>query len=260
MTQTGLEGRTALVTGASRGIGAACARSLAEAGAKVVLSARDGDSLREIASALPHEPELVLTDLSEPGSATRLLDEVVERIGVPDILVNNAGVSVLAPTGSLTDGDLTELFQVNQTSALVLAARTASAMAAKGGGAIVTVSSGAGTRGSPWLAAYSATKGAADAWTRSLAAEWGPRSVRINAVAPGIIRTDMWEAGLAIEPVEEWLTTNTPLRRIGTPEDVAAVVMFLASDAAGFVTGQILRVDGGFVDAFELLPRSVTGR
>lgn len=99
-----------------------------------------------------------------------------------------------------------------------------------------------------------------DAWTRALAAEWGPQGVRVNAVAPGIIRTDMWEAGLAVEPIEEWLTKNTPLRRIGTPDDVAAVVALLVSDAAGFVTGQILRVDGGFVDAFELLPHSVTGR
>ncbi len=84
--------------------------------------------------------------------------------------------------------------------------------------------------------------------------------MRINAVAPGIIRTDMWEAGLAIDSVEDWLTMNTPLRRIGTPDDVAGVVVFLASDTAGFVTGQVLRIDGGFSDGFELLPHAVTGR
>jgi gluconate 5-dehydrogenase len=260
MSHDDLEGRTALVTGASRGIGEACARALARAGARVVLSARDGGRLAEIASGLPHEPEVFVADLAEPGSATRLLAEVIDRVGVIDVLVNNAGLSMLEPTGSLSDEDLTALFQVNQTSALVLAARTASSMADNGGGSIVTVSSAAGTRGSPWLAAYSATKGAADAWTRSLATEWGPKGVRINAVAPGIIRTDMWEAGLAIDSVEDWLTMNTPLRRIGTPDDVAGVVVFLASGAADFVTGQVLRIDGGFSDGFELLPHSVTGR
>ena len=156
--------------------------------------------------------------------------------------------------------DLAELFRVNQVSSLVLAGRAAAVMAAGGGGSIVNVSPGAGRVGVPLSAAYGATKGAVDAWTRSLAAEWGPRGVRVNAVAPGVIRTDMWEAGLAVPGVAECIAKHTPLRRTGTAEEVAEVVAFLASDASSFMTAQILNVDGGALDTFELLPHEITGR
>ena len=254
-----LEGKKALVTGASRGIGAACAAALGAAGARVAVAARDEARLRAVAEKLGPTTVVLPVDLRKSGAASQLVLDADEALDGIDVLVNNAGVTLLKPTPELSDEDLAGLYEVNQRAALILAGHTAAAMAERGGGSVVNMSSAASRVGTPWMAAYAATKGAVDAMTRSLAAEWGPRGVRVNAVNPGIIATDMWEQGLAVPAIEDHIVGLIPLRRVGSGEDVADVVVFLASDAARYVTAQTLGVDGGAIDTIVLLPPSFTG-
>jgi NAD(P)-dependent dehydrogenase (short-subunit alcohol dehydrogenase family) len=254
-----LDGVKALVTGASRGIGAACATALGAAGARVAVAARDEERLGALVDQWGSTAVALPTDLQQAGAAATLVSRADEALGGLDVVVNNAGVTLLKPSSDLSEDDIEGLYAVNQRAALLLAGRAAALMATRGGGCIVNMSSAASRTGVPWQAAYAATKGAVDAMTRSLAAEWGPRGVRVNAVNPGIIATDMWEAGLAVPAIEEHVVGLIPLGRVGTAEDVADVVVFLASDAARYVTAQTIGVDGGAIDTIVLLPRSVTG-
>jgi NAD(P)-dependent dehydrogenase (short-subunit alcohol dehydrogenase family) len=241
-----LLGRTALVTGASRGIGAAIARHLAAAGARVALTARRPEALEAVAGELPHAPLVLPGDLSDAASAQAVLAAATDGLGALDILVNNAGAFLLAPSDAIDADGLDALHALNVRAPLLLAGAAAAGMAAAGGGAIVNVSSAVGAVGTAPTSAYAATKGALDAATRALAAEWGPRGVRVNSVSPGITRTDL---NVAIHGDPERLgffEQQVPLRRIGEPADIAATVVFLASDAAAYVTGQALVVDGGW--------------
>ncbi len=251
-----LLGRTALVTGASRGIGAAVARRLDAAGARVALAARSGGDLRAVAGALRHDPVVLEADLADAAAAAELASRAIGALGGRvDVLVGNAGVFAGAgPSGALTAGAVDELFAVNVRPALLLGGALAAHMAERGGGSIVNVSSAAATRGTPFAAAYTATKGALDAATRALAAEHGPAGVRVNAVLPGITETSM-TGGLFGDPqAAAFYTGRVALGRMGRPEDVAEVVAFLASDAARYVTAQTIRVDGGWADTGAILP------
>lgn len=242
-----LDGRTALVTGASRGIGAAIARALDAAGARVAVAARSRDGLEAVAGGLAHDPVVLETDLARADAPGRLAAAAVAAMGRVDVLVNNAAIAHRAPTAGLTAEVVDALYTVNVRAPLLLIAALLPDVRA-----IVNLSSLSGVVGTPNRAAYAATKGAIDAATRSLAMELGPAGIRVNSVAPGTVVTDLWAANRAVPGVIEAVEAQTALRRWATPADIAGVVVFLASDAARFVTGETVCADGGMARTLDL--------
>lgn len=240
-----LVGRGALVTGASRGIGAAIARTLDAAGARVAVTGRSREDLERVAASL-NDPIVLPTDLSRPEAAAELAEAAITGLGRVDVLINNAGQSAGGPTGDLSAAVVDELFAVNVRQALILAGRLAAHTGDHGGGSIVTIASTLGVFGIPGSAVYGATKAALVAATRSLAAEWGAHGVRVNAVSPGVVETDMSAIWTRDPEVLADYNRQVPLGRVGQVGDVADVVAFLASPAAAYVNAQNIVVDGGF--------------
>lgn len=191
-----------------------------------------------------------MADLGRAGAANDLADRVLAALGAVDILVNNAGVSYNRRTENADAVAIGDVLRVNLESALQLAIALGPGMFDRGG-CIVNVSSLASLVGTPAQAIYAASKGGLDAATRALACEWGPRGVRVNSVAPGLIITDMWERGRQQPGLADALEKNIALRRWGAPDDVANVVTFLASDLAAYVTGETILVDGGTAGMFD---------
>jgi len=252
MDRFSLAGRTAVVTGASRGIGAAAARALDHAGARVALVARGGEALLALAGELDHDPVVVVADLSEAEAPAAVAREALDALGAVDVLVNNAAAAARLPTVDLNAAIVDELLAVNVRAPLLLIAALVPSMIEHGGGSIVNLSSVSGLVGTPRRSAYAATKGALDAATRSLAVELGPYGIRVNSVAPGVVDTALWAKNKAIAGVIESVESQTPLRRWATPEDIADVIVFLASDAARFVTGETIAADGGMARTLDL--------
>jgi NAD(P)-dependent dehydrogenase (short-subunit alcohol dehydrogenase family) len=257
MHQFSLNGRTALVTGASRGIGAATARALDHAGARVALAARDGDALAEVAADLAHDPVTLTADLAEVEAPRRLGLAALEALGWVDILVNNAATAARLPTVDLEAQLIDTMYAVNVRAPLLLIGTLLPSMIERGSGSIINLSSVSGVVGTPRRAAYAATKGAIDAATRSLAMELGPHGIRVNSIAPGVVDTALWEKNKAIPGVVEAIDAQTPLRRWSQPDDIADVVVFLASDAARFITGETISADGGMARTLDLYSGAV---
>jgi NAD(P)-dependent dehydrogenase (short-subunit alcohol dehydrogenase family) len=247
-----LEGRTALVTGASRGIGAATATALDRAGARVALVARSRDDLGLVAGGLEHDPVVLAADLSEAAAGPSVAHEAEAALGRVDILVNNAAAAARLAIVDTDAGLIDQLLAVNVRAPLLLVAALVPGMIERRRGSIINLSSVSGRTGTPRRAAYAASKGALDAATRSLAVELGPLGIRVNSVAPGVVDTALWASNKKVEGVVEAVEQLTPLRRWANPDDVADVIVFLATDGARFVTGETISVDGGMAHSLDL--------
>jgi NAD(P)-dependent dehydrogenase (short-subunit alcohol dehydrogenase family) len=252
MTHFSLAGKVAMVTGASRGIGAATARALDQAGARVVLVARDSPDLSAVADDLGQNPVVVAADLGDRDAPMAVAQQALAALGRVDVLVNNAAAAARLPTADTDAAIIDNLLAVNVRAPLLLTACLVPGMIERGSGCIVNLSSVSALVGTPRRAAYAASKGALDAATRSLAMELGPSGIRVNSVAPGVVDTAMWAKNKAIPGVVETIENQTPLRRWAQPDDIADVIVFLASDAARFITGETIAVDGGMAHTFDI--------
>jgi NAD(P)-dependent dehydrogenase (short-subunit alcohol dehydrogenase family) len=244
-----LDGKVAVITGSSRGIGRAIAETMSGLGAKVVISSRKAEACEEVAEAIRAKggvAAVIPCNISHKNDVENLIAETEKQFGAPDILVCNAAVNPsYGPLGDLTDEAFDKIMGSNVKSNLWLCNRVIPAMKEKGGGAIVIISSIAGMRGNPVIGGYGISKAADFALARNLAVEHGPANVRVNCIAPGLVKTDFARALWEDEKNLVQRNSNTPLRRIGLPEEIGPVAAFLASSAASFITGQVIVADGG---------------
>ena len=244
-----LSGKVSVVTGGNRGIGRALATALAEAGSDIVLLVRDPDGTAAAVAeleALGVTALAVTADVTDPGQVQRAVEEVLDRLGQVDVLVNNAGTCIHRPALEVTEEEWRFVMDVNVDGLWHCSQAFGRQMVAQRGGVIVNIGSISGliVNRPQWQPAYNASKAAVHQLTKSLAAEWAPHGVRVNALAPGYIKTEM-------APVDEpqfrqhWIE-DAPMRRYAMPAELGPSVVFLASDASSFMTGSVLVVDGGY--------------
>lgn len=243
-----LEGKTAIVTGSTKGIGLGIARAYVREGARVVINSRSAADCASVARELGSAAVAVAADLSRSDEVRRLAKESLAALdGTVDILVNNAGQPRVAPSESLPEADYRYTLDLNLNGCFVLTQEIVHGMLAAGSGAIIHVSSMNGSVPFPQRLAYCVSKAGLNMMTKVMAIEWAARGVRVNAIAPGYVQTEfitMLSARGILDA--ERLARRTPMGRIGTPEEIGEVAVFLASPAASFITGEILTVDGGW--------------
>jgi meso-butanediol dehydrogenase/(S,S)-butanediol dehydrogenase/diacetyl reductase len=243
-----LREKAAIVTGGSRGIGRAIAHALAMEGATVGLIAKNMETGNKAAMQIEADGGkafFLQADVSDKDQVLRAVSETVQRLGRVDILVNNAGIHTQAPFDQETRSDWLLLFEVNVLGTVFLSQAVVPYMIEQGGGRIVHISSKAAVVGEPGHVAYSASKGAVLSLTRAMAVDLAPHNITVNAVCPGPVVTDMLLATVPDAADRQALGQKAPLGRLGQPEDVAAAVLYLVSDGAGWCTGQAISVDGG---------------
>jgi NAD(P)-dependent dehydrogenase (short-subunit alcohol dehydrogenase family) len=248
-----LTGKVAVVTGSSRGIGRSSAELLAKLGAKVVISSRKADACEAVADGIRKsggDAHVIACNISRQAEVQALISGATKHYGKVDILVCNAAVNpYYGPLLDITDEAFDKIMGSNVKSNIWLCAQAIPQMAERGNGSVVIVSSIGGLRGSTVIGAYGISKAADFSLCRSLAGEWGPKGVRVNCVAPGLVKTDFARALWEDEERLKRRCATTPLRRIGEPDEIAGAVAYLSSDASSFMTGQTIVVDGGVTTA-----------
>ncbi|MDA3921687.1 MAG: SDR family oxidoreductase [Salinisphaera sp.] len=244
-----LTDQVAVITGSSRGIGKAIAWQMAAHGAKIVVSSRKQDACDAVAAELVaagHEAIAVACHVGKKDQLQNLVDRSRQAFGRIDVLVCNAATNpVYGPTTEISDEAWDKILETNVRGTFWLCNMVLPGMAEAGGGSVIVLSSIAGLRGNTVIGTYGVSKAAEAALARNLAVEWGPRNIRVNAIAPGLVRTDFAKALLEDPKRLEQAEQRTPVRRIGEPDDIAGVAVFLASRAGAYVTGQTLVADGG---------------
>jgi NAD(P)-dependent dehydrogenase (short-subunit alcohol dehydrogenase family) len=244
-----LTGKVAIVTGSTKGIGRAIAERMAEHGAKVVISSRKGDVCETVAQGIRDEGGEAIAipcHVAHKDQLQALVDGTVAHWGGIDIVVGNAGVNpYFGPAAGMSDDAYDRVMNANVRSNFWLCNMVAPKLAERGGGAIIIISSIGGLRGSPMIGVYGISKAADMQLVRNVAVEWGPRNVRANCLAPGIIRTDFARALWEDPAIYKKRARETPLQRIGEPDEVAGAAVFLASAAGNFISGQTIVIDGG---------------
>ena len=246
-----ISGRIALITGSSRGIGKALAQGLAEAGAVVVLNARNAealtstaDQIREATGAIVHERPF---DVTDPASVAAGIADIEDTVGPLAICVNNAGMQKRAPFVDFTDDDWNALLATNLTSAFLVGREVARRMTPRGAGKIINIASLQSEVSRPGIAPYAATKGAIKMLTRGMCGDLAGSGICVNAIGPGYFETELTAALVADETFSSWVRGRTPAGRWGKVEDLVGTLIYLSSDASAFVNGQIVYVDGGML-------------